>query len=122
MNIKLSSSDKNLFDSFGVSDSFTFSSEVFYDAIDLISEGPIEGLCDINGNTLNYLNLSSSANSSADSLAYGIYYNDVSVPQIEKVLLNYGLQKDEFVIRPQKSGQTDENVDTQLVVEVEKNE
>ena len=52
----------------------------------------------------------------------GIYYNDVSVPQIEKVLLNYGLQKDEFVIRPQKSGQTDKNVDTQLVVEVEKNE
>ena len=93
MNIKLSSSDKNLFDSFGVSESFTFSSEVFYDAIDLISEGPIEGLCDINGNTLNYLNLSSSTNSSADSLAYGIYYNDVSVRDKKTNLFNVSSSK-----------------------------
>lgn len=50
----------------------------------------------------------------------GIYYNDVSVPQIEKLLLNYGLKKDEFVIRSQKSGQKGQNVDTQLVVEIEK--
>jgi len=88
MNIRLSSSDKSLFDSFGISDSFTFSSEVFYSAIDLISEGPIEGLCDINGNTLNYLNLSSSTNSSADSLAYGIYYNDVSIRDKKTNLFN----------------------------------
>lgn len=93
MNIKLSSSDKNLFDSFGVSESFTFSSEVFYDAIDLISEGPIEGLCDINGNTLNYLNLSSSTSSSADSLAYGIYYNDVSVRDKKTNLFNVSSSK-----------------------------
>jgi hypothetical protein len=88
MNIKLSSRDKDLFTSFGVSDSFTFSSEVFYNAVDLISEGPIEGLSDINGNTLNYLNLSSSTNSSADSLAYGIYYNDVSVRDKKTNLFN----------------------------------
>lgn len=88
MNIRLSSSDKSLFDSFGISESFTFSSEVFYSAIDLISEGPIEGLCDINGNTLNYLNLSSSTNSSADSLAYGIYYNDVSIRDKKTNLFN----------------------------------
>ena len=88
MNIKLSSRDKDLFTSFGVSDSFTFSSEVFYNAIDLISEGPIEGLSDINGNTLNYLNLSSSTNSSANSLAYGIYYNDVSVRDKKTNLFN----------------------------------
>ena len=88
MNIRLSSNDRNLFDSFASSDSFTFSSEVFYSAIDLISEGPIEGLCDINGNTLNYLNLSSSTNSSADSLAYGIYYNDVSIRDKKTNLFN----------------------------------
>lgn len=88
MNIKLSSKDKDLFTSFGVSRSFTFNSEVFYSATDLISEGPIEGLSDINGNTLNYLNLSSSTDSSAASLAYGIYYNDVAVRDKKTNLFN----------------------------------
>ncbi len=52
----------------------------------------------------------------------GIYYNDISVPQIKKLLLNYGLQNNEFNINSLNSGQTDKNVDVQLVIEVIKAE
>ena len=50
----------------------------------------------------------------------GCYYNDVSVIQLRKVLLESGLHEDEFVIRAQKSGQIEKNLDTQLVVEITK--
>lgn len=50
----------------------------------------------------------------------GCYYNDVSVKHIKKILLEIGLQENEFVIRAQKSGQTEKNLDTQMVVEITK--
>ena len=34
----------------------------------------------------------------------GCYYNDLSVSQLEKFLLDNGLSKEEFIIRPQESG------------------
>ena len=50
----------------------------------------------------------------------GIYYNDVSVPQLKKVFSDYGLKDNEFKIYPLKSGQIEKNVDVQLVIQVEK--
>ena len=32
------------------------------------------------------------------------YYNDISVKQVRKFLLNHGLTEDEFIIRPQETG------------------
>lgn len=34
----------------------------------------------------------------------GCYYNDISVKQVKRFLLNYGLDVDEFIIRPQPTG------------------
>ena len=34
----------------------------------------------------------------------GCYYNDISVKQVKRFLLNYGLAVDEFIIRPQPTG------------------
>ena len=50
----------------------------------------------------------------------GCYYNDISVKRIKKILLEAGLQENEFVIRAQKSGQMEKNLDTQMVVEITK--
>jgi SAM-dependent methyltransferase len=46
------------------------------------------------------------------------YYNNISVPRARSVLLENGLTEKEFVIRPQKSGQTQPNLDNQLVIEI----
>ena len=35
----------------------TIDSESFYESVDMLSEGPIEGLTDSNGNTVNYITL-----------------------------------------------------------------
>lgn len=43
---------------------------------DVLSEGPIEGLCDENGNVINYLTTSVNTNS---NLGYGIRYNNLSI-------------------------------------------
>lgn len=48
------------------------------------------------------------------------YYNNISVKQVKRILLNNGLTEKEFVIRSQKSGQKGENVDLQLVIEIER--
>ncbi len=65
MNISLSP-DSNIFIgeqpfTFNVAGSDTvpkpIDSETYYESIDLISEGPIEGLTDPFGNTLNYVDL-----------------------------------------------------------------
>lgn len=48
------------------------------------------------------------------------YYNDISISEIKNLLLQKGLEESEFIIRSQKSGQKDQNVDIQLVIEITK--
>ena len=48
------------------------------------------------------------------------YFNDISISEIKNLLLQKGLEESEFLIRSQKSGQKDQNVDNQLVVEITK--
>ena len=43
---------------------------------DVLSEGPIEGLCDENGNSINFIN---ATNNDQSNLGYGIRYNDLSI-------------------------------------------
>lgn len=89
MKISLSKSDIKMFDNSADSQGFTVNSESFYEAVDLISEGPIEGLTDTFGNTLNYIDLSSSvATQTNGSLAYGVYFNDVSIKDRKSNLFN----------------------------------
>jgi hypothetical protein len=66
----------------------TLDTESFYKSNDLLCEGPIEGLVDQDGNTLNYIDLSSSIKDRSSSLAYGVYYNDISVKDKKTNLLN----------------------------------
>lgn len=47
----------------------------------------------------------------------GVYYNDLSVEKVEKFLLENGLNKDEFSIRPQESG-TDGPTKIHAVIEI----
>jgi len=74
------------------SNNATIDSESFYESVDMLSEGPIEGLTDSNGNTVNYITLNNSSanliNSANSSLAYGVYYNDVSVKDSRSNLFN----------------------------------
>ena len=51
----------------------------------------------------------------------GYYYNQISVNQIRKLLLKKGLNENQFSIFAQKSGQKDENVDIQTIIEITKN-
>jgi 2-polyprenyl-3-methyl-5-hydroxy-6-metoxy-1,4-benzoquinol methylase len=46
------------------------------------------------------------------------YYNNISIKQIKKVLLANGLSEKEFIIRKQKSGQTQKDLEAQLVIEI----
>ena len=48
----------------------------------------------------------------------GNYYNDISIPQVKKFLINYGLKEDEFSVRLLKGAM--ENLETQTVFEIEK--
>lgn len=66
----------------------TLDTESFYKSNDLICEGPIEGLVDQDGNTLNYINLNSKVKDRSSSLAYGVYFNDISVKDKKTNLLN----------------------------------
>lgn len=89
MKISLSKSDIKMFENSANSQGFTVNSESFYEALDLISEGPIEGLTDSFGNTLNYIDLSSSVGTQTNgSLAYGVYFNDVSIKDRKSNLFN----------------------------------
>ena len=64
-------------------------SEVFYESEDLISEGPIEGLADSLGNTLNYVDLSSDKTDVSNSnLSYGVYFNDIPIRDAKSNLYN----------------------------------
>lgn len=66
----------------------TLDTESFYKSNDLLCEGPIEGLVDQDGNTLNYIDLNSAVKDRNSSLAYGVYYNDISVKDKKTNLLN----------------------------------
>lgn len=66
----------------------TVDTESFYESVDLLSEGPIEGLCDQEGNTVNYLKLDENISAASSSLAYGVYYNDIAVKDKKTNLLN----------------------------------
>jgi len=46
------------------------------------------------------------------------YYNNISIKQVKKLLLEEGLSEKEFIIRKQKSGQTQKDLETQLVIEI----
>lgn len=48
------------------------------------------------------------------------YFNDISINEIKNLLLQKGLEESEFQLRSQKSGQKDQNVDNQLVIEIMK--
>jgi SAM-dependent methyltransferase len=48
----------------------------------------------------------------------GCYFNDLSVKQTEQVLLKNGLEKDEFIVRSQESGQSEKNLSNQMVIEI----
>ncbi len=48
------------------------------------------------------------------------YFNDVSIKEIKEILLQKGLDESEFIIRSQESGQKDQNVNNQLVIEITK--
>ena len=49
------------------------------------------------------------------------YYNNISIKQVQKLLLKNGLSEKEFVIRKQKSGQTHKDHRNQLVIEITRN-
>lgn len=50
----------------------------------------------------------------------GFYFNNLSVKEIDKNLLEQGLSKDEFKIRKQKSGQPDPPLDYQTIIQINK--
>jgi hypothetical protein len=67
----------------------TLDGESLYISSDLLCEGPIEGLVDPDGSTLNYLSLSSNIPDSSSSLAYGMYYNDTPIRDKKTNFLNF---------------------------------
>ena len=52
---------------------------------------------------------------------HACYFNDISIKKIRELLLQKGLDESEFLIRSQESGQKDENVGIQMVIEITKN-
>ena len=92
MNIYVQTDTSNILNIAAGSNNATIDSESFYESVDLLSEGPIEGLTDSNGNTVNYITLNNSSsnpvNSANSSLAYGVYYNDVPVKDSKSNLFN----------------------------------
>ena len=50
----------------------------------------------------------------------GCYFNDLSIPKLKELLHKNGLTEKNYIIRSQKSGQKDENVDIQTIIEINK--
>ncbi len=86
MKIILSPSIKTLFESSEQSANNNLETESYYNVLDLISEGPIEGLVDLNGHAVNYINTNAS---NIEALGYGIYYNDVPIREKNTDLYNF---------------------------------
>ncbi len=51
----------------------------------------------------------------------GCYFNQLSIDQIKKLLSKKGLSKSKHKIYSQESGQKDENVNLQTIIEIKKN-
>lgn len=88
INIYIKDSLRGLLSTAANADNITLDTETFYEAIDLLGEGPIEGLVDADGNTVNYLGLNADTADRESSLAYGVYYNDISVKDKKTNFLN----------------------------------
>lgn len=86
MKILFSESVNKAFQSASSNKNLSLETESYYDATDLISEGPIEGLVDSDGQTVNYIN---SGSTNVQSLSYGIYYNDVAIRDKKTDLYNF---------------------------------
>lgn len=67
----------------------TLDTESSYISSDLLCEGPIEGLVDPDGSTLNYLSLDSNVANASSSLSYGMYYNDTPIRDKKTNFLNF---------------------------------
>jgi hypothetical protein len=67
----------------------TLDTESLYISSDLLCEGPIEGLVDPDGSTLNYLSFDSNVANASSSLAYGMYYNDTPIRDKKTNFLNF---------------------------------
>lgn len=50
----------------------------------------------------------------------GCYFNQISIQKIKKLLLEKGLDEKQFSIFAQESGQKDDNVDVQTIIEINK--
>lgn len=88
VNIYIKNSLRGILTTASNADNITLDTESFYESIDLLCEGPIEGLVDSEGNTVNYLGLNSDTANRQSSLAYGVYYNDISVKDKKTNFLN----------------------------------
>ena len=49
----------------------------------------------------------------------GCYFNELSIKKIDKLLRSLNLKETQFKIRPQKSGQDEENLSVQTVIEID---
>ena len=48
----------------------------------------------------------------------GCYFNNISIKQIKKLFSSKGLSENEYTIFSQESGQKDENVKLQTIIEI----
>lgn len=93
MKITLSSTLQKIFDSSRESQNNNLETESFYDVLDAISEGPIEGLVNSDGQAVNYINTNAS---NVQALGYGVYYNDVPIRDKNTDLYNFSGSKISF--------------------------
>ena len=49
------------------------------------------------------------------------YYNDLSVSQLQRIMTESTIEKDQYVIRPQKSGSDVKGSETKVLIEVDRN-
>jgi hypothetical protein len=62
----------------------SFETESFYNSIDVLCEGPIEGFVNYDGQTVNYVNINN-----ATTIGQGVYYNDTPVIDPKSNLYNF---------------------------------
>ena len=62
----------------------SFETESYYNSIDVLCEGPIEGFVNYNGQTLNYININNPI-----TIGQGLYYNDTPVIDPKTNLYNF---------------------------------
>lgn len=62
----------------------SFETESFYNSIDILCEGPIEGFVNNEGQTVNYININNPT-----TVSQGLYYNDIPVIDSKTNLYNF---------------------------------